>query len=79
MEYSQVLVALGSIRRSLFSSDDERQAFLVRMLAGTLTILQTQRGLSEHENYHELCRLLARLKANLQLSRTFLPPSWSLP
>ena len=64
----EVLVALGSIRRSLFSSDDERQGFLNRILNGTLAILQTQRGLTDHENYHELCRLLARLKANFQLA-----------
>ena len=64
----EVLVGLGSLRRSLFSSDEERQAFLQRMMAGTLRILQTQCGLSDHANYHELCRLLARLKANFQLS-----------
>ena len=106
----EVLVSLGSLRRSLFSSDEERQvrscltsppppppsahllasstsssaltlspplpsprpsphqAFLLRMLNGTLSILQTQRGLSDHGNYHELCRLLARLKSNFQLS-----------
>ena len=52
----EVLVGLGSLRRSLFSSDEERQAFLQRMMAGTLRILQTQCGLSDHANYHELCR-----------------------
>lgn len=65
---AQVLVLFGSLRRSLFSSDEERQGFLARMVHGTLTILQTQCGLSNHDNYHELCRLLARLKANFQLS-----------
>jgi len=64
----EVLVLLGSLRRSLFSSDEERQSFLQRMVRGTLRILQTQCGLSDHDNYHELCRLLARLKANFQLS-----------
>ena len=64
----EVLVAFGSLRRSLFSSDDERQAFLLRIMSGTLHILNTQCGLNDHDNYHELCRLLARLKANFQLS-----------
>jgi exportin-7 len=73
----EVLVALGSLRRSLFSSDDERQAFLLRMMGGTLTILQTQRGLSDHDNYHELCRLLARLKANFQLSELVQSPNYA--
>ena len=58
----------GSLRRSLFSTDEERQSFLQRMVSGTLHILQSQCGLSDHGNYHELCRLLARLKANFQLA-----------
>lgn len=29
---------------------------------------RTKRGLSEHDNYHEFCRLLGRLKTNYQLS-----------
>lgn len=29
---------------------------------------RTKRGLAEHENYHEFCRLLGRLKTNYQLS-----------
>ena len=68
----EALVLLGSLRRSLFSTDDERQGFLLRMVSGTLSILQSQAGLSDHDNYHELCRLLARLKANFQLSELVL-------
>ena len=64
----EALVQLASLRRSLFSSDEERQAFLCRMMRGALSLLQAPRGLSERANYHELCRLLARLKANYQLS-----------
>ena len=41
-----MLVSFGSLRRSLFSSDEERQAFLQRILSGTLHILQNQIGLS---------------------------------
>ena len=59
---------LASLRRSLFSSDEERQLFLARLLDGTLHVLRSQHGLTEHENYHELCRLLARIKSNYQLS-----------
>jgi len=64
----EALVLLASLRRSLFSSDEERLGFLSRMMRGTLHILQSQHGLTDHDNYHELCRLLARLKANYQLS-----------
>jgi len=29
---------------------------------------RTKQGLMEHDNYHEFCRLLGRLKTNYQLS-----------
>ncbi|KAL1520643.1 hypothetical protein AB1Y20_022216 [Prymnesium parvum] len=64
----EVLVLLASIRRSLFSSDEQRNLFLAGFVRGSLHILQSQKGLSEHSNYHELCRLLARLKGSFQLS-----------
>ncbi len=56
------------MRRSLFSSDAERAAFLNRLVTGTREIMRTKRGLNEHDNYHELCRLLGRLKTNYQLN-----------
>ncbi len=56
------------MRRSLFSSEVERIAFLGRLIRGTRDILSSQRGLQHHENYHEFCRLLGRLKTNYQLS-----------
>lgn len=60
------LVQITSIRRSLFSNN-ERIKFLNGLVAGTVEILKTSRGLSELQNYHEFCRLLARLKSNYQL------------
>ena len=56
------------MRRSLFTSENERSKFLNHLAAGTRDILRTQRGLAEHANYHEFCRLLGRLKTNYQLS-----------
>eukprot|EP00897_Mesotaenium_endlicherianum_P004381 jgi/Mesen1/3971/ME000210S03214 len=64
----ECLVRLASVRRSLFSGEPERLAFLTRLMNGTRDILRSQQGLSEHENYHEYCRLLGRLKTNYQLS-----------
>jgi len=61
-------VRLASIRRSLFSNDGERTKFLHHLVAGTRDILRAQTGLAEHDNYHEFCRLLGRLKTNYQLS-----------
>ena len=56
------------MRRSLFSSEAERAKFLNRLVTGTRDVLASERGLSEHANYHEFCRLLGRLKTNYQLS-----------
>lgn len=62
-------------------SDTERSKFLNHLVTGTRDILRLQQGLSEHNNYHEFCRLLGRLKTNYQLSelvrcpRPFLLPA----
>lgn len=60
------LVQITSIRRSIFSNN-ERIKFLNCLVAGAVEILKTSHGLSESQNYHEFCRLLARLKSNYQL------------
>ena len=72
----ECLVRLASVRRSLFVSEAERAAFLARLLAGTADILRSRTGLGEHENYHEFCRLLGRLKTNYQLSELVAVDGW---
>lgn len=64
----ECLVRLASVRRSLFSVEAERTAFLTSLIRGTTEVLRGRIGLTEHNNYHEFCRLLARLKTNYQLS-----------
>ena len=64
----ECLVRLASVRRSLFASETERNEYLRRLIAGTSDVLLANRGLGEHANYHEFCRLLSRLKTNYQLS-----------
>lgn len=64
----ECLVRLASVRRSLFSAEAERTAFLTNLIRGTTEVLRGRIGLTEHNNYHEFCRLLARLKTNYQLS-----------
>eukprot|EP00775_Hariotina_reticulata_P008394 gene8394-8578_t len=65
----ECLVRLASVRRSLFSSDVERSKFLNRLVNGCRDILTSGTGLlNHHDNYHEFCKLLGRLKTNYQLS-----------
>jgi len=64
----ECLVRFACVRRSLFASETERNTYLTNLIKGTREILVTQKGLSEHANYHEFCRLLGRLKTNYQLS-----------
>ena len=64
----QALVQLSSVRRSLFSSEKERTAFLQALMTGIQSIMTSQKGLEHIDNYHEFCRLLGRLKASYQLS-----------
>lgn len=60
------LVQITSVRRSLFSNT-ERAKFLGTLVANIKNILENSQGLSDPDNYHEFCRLLARLKTNYQL------------
>lgn len=60
------MVQVASVRRSLFSNT-ERAKFLTHLVNGVKHILQNPQGLSDASNYHEFCRLLARLKSNYQL------------
>ncbi|XP_052225839.1 exportin-7-like [Dreissena polymorpha] len=62
------LVQIASVRRSLFNNA-ERANFLNHIVTGVKVILENPQaqGLSDPSNYHEFCRLLARLKSNYQL------------
>ncbi|XP_065827879.1 exportin-7-like isoform X2 [Oscarella lobularis] len=60
------LVLITSVRRSLFTAM-ERQAYLNTIMQGIKKVLSHPEALVEVDNYHEFCRLLARLKANYQL------------
>ena len=64
----EAVILLCSVRRSLFSSDKEREAFLGRVMSGIRKLLKNQTGLQHQDNYHQFCRLLGRIKANYQLS-----------
>jgi exportin-7 len=64
----ECIVRFACVRRSLFASETERNKYLTNLINGTREILMTQKGLGEHANYHEFCRLLGRLKTNYQLS-----------
>ncbi|XP_065926342.1 exportin-7 isoform X6 [Magallana gigas] len=60
------LVQIASVRRSLFNNT-ERAKFLNELVTGVRNILENPQALSDPSNYHEFCRLLARLKTNYQL------------
>uniref|UniRef100_A0A8C1GBP0 Exportin 7 n=1 Tax=Cyprinus carpio TaxID=7962 RepID=A0A8C1GBP0_CYPCA len=60
------LVQIASVRRSLFNNA-ERAKFLSHLVDGVKRILENPQSLSDLNNYHEFCRLLARLKSNYQL------------
>eukprot|EP01039_Chlorochromonas_danica_P010658 gene10658-11818_t len=64
----EAIVQLSSIRRSLFTSEQERTNFLQTLITNLQVIMNTKQGLEHIENYHEFCRILGRLKASYQLS-----------
>ncbi|KAJ1990928.1 hypothetical protein GGI25_003389 [Coemansia spiralis] len=60
-QFIEVLVVIASIRRS-FYMEAVRTEFVKRMSAGIVEILVGAIGLEDVENYHHLCRLLARFR-----------------
>ncbi|RZF34199.1 hypothetical protein LSTR_LSTR003609 [Laodelphax striatellus] len=71
------LVQIASVRRSLFGNT-ERAKFLTQLVNGVKHILQNPQGLSDPSNYHEFCRLLARLKSNYQLGELVMVEDYAL-
>lgn len=67
----ECLSQAASIRRSLFSGDDSRHAYIYRFMQEimqTLTSAAGQNKLQDLGNYHEFCRMLSRFKMTYQLS-----------
>ncbi|KAG8202063.1 hypothetical protein JTE90_010427 [Oedothorax gibbosus] len=60
------IVQIASVRRTLFDNE-ERPKYLSQLVNGIKSILENSQKLSDAGNYHEFCRLLARLKTNYQL------------
>lgn len=69
------LVLMTSVRRSIFNNN-ERIKFLTHFVEGVKRILENLHGLSDPDNYHEFCRLLARLKTNYQLGELISVPCY---
>lgn len=71
-----ILVEFAGVRRSLFTSAEDRNAFLKHLCQGQLQIFKAheeavsnnQRSPLQHPGiYHEFCRLLDRMKSNYTL------------
>ncbi|KAJ2539934.1 hypothetical protein EV175_006288, partial [Coemansia sp. RSA 1933] len=60
-QFIEVLVMIASIRRS-FYMESVRVEFVKSMSGGIVEILSGAIGLEDVENYHHLCRLLARFR-----------------
>eukprot|EP01112_Ceratiomyxa_fruticulosa_P019687 TRINITY_DN6499_c0_g2_i1.p1 TRINITY_DN6499_c0_g2~~TRINITY_DN6499_c0_g2_i1.p1 ORF type:complete len:503 (-),score=68.49 TRINITY_DN6499_c0_g2_i1:752-2260(-) len=73
----ECLVQLVSVRRSLFSNDDDRGKYLSSLLNGICDILRNSTGLHLQPNHHEFSRLLARVKTIYQLHQLILVDCYS--
>ena len=73
----QCLTQVASVRRSVFTGTAEREDFLTELMRGICEIIRTGAGLQDPTNHHELCRLLARMKANFQLKQIIKCPVYN--
>jgi exportin-7 len=63
----EVIVLLASVRRSLFTGDEDRQSYLKNLISGTVNLLKNRESISDEETLHQISRLLSRIKSNFQL------------
>jgi exportin-7 len=73
----QCLTQVASVRRSVFTGTSEREDFLTELMRGVADIIRNGTGLQDPANHHELCRLLARMKANFQLKQIIKCPVYN--
>lgn len=64
----ECLVLIVAVRRSIFTSEQERNKFLSSMLTNSTAIMRTSSGLQRVDSFHQFCRFLARLKTTYHLS-----------
>lgn len=67
---------IATIRVSLFDTDEEKVAFLVRVMEGIGAVIAGRVGLGYPENHLMTCLVLSRLKANASISRLIAAPCW---
>ncbi|KAF9988488.1 Exportin 7 [Modicella reniformis] len=61
----------ASIRRSLFSSDDTRHAYIHHIMRETILTLKSVAGQNKIQdvgNFHEFCRMLSKFRSTFQMS-----------
>ena len=67
----ECLSQAASIRRSLFTTDADRQKYIYIIMRETIWTLTTAAGQSKLQdvgNFHEFCRMLSRFKSTYQLA-----------
>ncbi|KAI7902274.1 armadillo-type protein [Cokeromyces recurvatus] len=64
----ECLVQIASVRKTLFSDQEIRSRFVMRIMQGIQDIILTSRGLNDADNYNEFCRLLFRFRASVPLN-----------
>ncbi|PWA03128.1 hypothetical protein BB558_000697 [Smittium angustum] len=60
-QFMELLVYFSSFRRTIYT-EEGRKTFIWNMAQGIIDILNNSIGLDEVDNYHHMCRLLARLR-----------------
>ena len=63
----QSCVLFASFRRSFYVKEAERVSLTSNWLAGTSQLLRGRKGLNDPDCFHEVCRLLGRIRTNESL------------
>ncbi|KAI8393567.1 armadillo-type protein [Radiomyces spectabilis] len=64
----ECIVMIASVRKSLFTTHNERSAFVLALMDGAREIMLTSQGMNDADNYNGFCRFLYRFRSTAPLN-----------
>ncbi|KAI9309258.1 armadillo-type protein [Cunninghamella echinulata] len=70
------LVSIAAVRRALFTDQEERSNFVIRLMTGIRNVMVTSQGMDDTDNYNSFCRLLYRFRTSAPLNEMVEKPGY---
>jgi exportin-7 len=70
------LVSIASVRRALFTDQEERSKFVISLMQGIRDVMVSSQGMDDGDNYNSFCRLLYRFRSAAPLNEMVDKPGY---